>query len=55
MYYSTPQELIQYINYYLYHNDERCAIGKEGREYCLKYHTFSDRVREVLSLLERKS
>ena len=31
--------------------NERNKIGKEGREYCLKYHKFSDRVLEVISEL----
>ena len=30
---------------------ERNKIGMEGREYILKYHKFSDRVEEVLEVL----
>jgi len=49
VYYSNMEELEQLINYYINNEEERDKIGKAGREYCLKYHKFSDRVLEVLS------
>ena len=49
VYYSNPQELEYLINYYMNNETERNKIAKEGRDYCLKYHKFSDRVLEVLS------
>ena len=33
--------------------EERDRIGKEGREYCLKYHKFSDRVEEVIEFISK--
>ena len=48
VFYKNGDELMHLINYYIHHEDERNSIGKEGREYCLKYHKFSDRVQEVL-------
>ena len=51
VYYNNIQELETLINYYINHEDEREKIGKEGREYCLKYHKFSDRVDEVLQCI----
>ena len=49
VYYSNPQELEYLINYYMNNETERNKIAKEGRDYCLKYHKFSDRVLEILS------
>ena len=51
VYYSNPQELVYLINYYINNETERNKIAKEGREYCLKYHKFSDRVLEVIEVI----
>ena len=48
----SKEELKQLIEYYMNNDEERIKIGKEGREYCLKYHKFSDRVIEVLNILK---
>ena len=53
VYYSNPQELEYLINYYINNETERNKIGKEGRDYCLNYHKFSDRVAEVLSSIQK--
>ena len=53
VYYSNPEELEYLINYYMNNETERNKIGKEGRDYCLKYHKFSDRVVEVLSNIQK--
>lgn len=52
VYYNNMKELEQLIEYYINNNEERIKIGKEGREYCLKYHKFSDRVIEVINILK---
>ena len=52
VYYSNVQELEYLINYYINNENERIKIGNEGREYCLKYHKFTDRVLEVLSYMK---
>ena len=52
VYYNNIIELKKLIEYYINNNEERNKIGKEGREYCLKYHKFSDRVIEVLNILK---
>jgi hypothetical protein len=52
VYYSTEQELVSLINYYINNEEERQKIGNEGREYSLKYHKFSDRVKEVINHLK---
>ena len=51
VYYNNMKELEQLIEYYINNNEERIKIGKEGREYCLKYHKFSDRATEILNIL----
>ena len=47
------KELEYLINYYINNETERNKIGKEGRDYCLNYHKFSDRVAEVLSSIQK--
>ena len=51
VYYNSIEELESLINYYIYNDEERNKIGMEGREFCLKYHKFSDRVMEVINSL----
>ena len=34
--------------YYITREDERNRIGKAGREYVLKYHTFTNRLDEIM-------
>ena len=53
VFYKNNDELLELINYYIKNEEERDRIGKEGREYCLKYHKFSDRVEEVISILSK--
>jgi spore maturation protein CgeB len=48
VFYHHPCEVINLIHYYIEHEDERNQIGKEGREYVLKYHTFGNRLDEIL-------
>ena len=51
VFYHSIKELKFFISYYLANEEERTKIGNEGREYCLKYHKFSDRVKEVVDSL----
>ena len=51
VFYHSIKELKNLISYYLANDEERIKIGKEGREYCLKHHKFSDRVKEVVDSL----
>ena len=48
VFYDNPSEVINLIHYYIQHEDERNKIGKEGRDYVLKYHTFDNRLDEIL-------
>lgn len=54
IFYDNPNEIIDLIHYYITHEDERNKIGKEGREYVLKYHTFANRLDEILENISLK-
>ncbi len=49
VYYESEEDLLQKINYYLNHEDERIAIAKNGHDQVAAAHTYRDRVREMLS------
>ncbi|MFB5267216.1 glycosyltransferase [Paenibacillus enshidis] len=49
--YSTPQELIEKIEYYLTHDKERQEIALRGLERTLKEHTYAHRLHQMLSIL----
>jgi hypothetical protein len=55
VFYKNKHELLEFINYYIKNEEERDRIGKEGREYCLKYHKFSDRVEEVIDTITQST
>ena len=47
--YESEQDLLQKIDYYLTHEDERIAIAKNGHDKVAAAHTYRGRVREMLS------
>lgn len=47
VYYESQEDLIDKINYYLTHEDERCAIAANGHDKVAAGHTFRHRVREM--------
>lgn len=49
--YESEQDLLQKIDYYLTHEDERQAIAKNGHDKVAAAHTYCNRVREMLSCL----
>lgn len=49
--YESEQDLLQKIDYYLTHEDERQAIAKNGHDKVAAAHTYRDRVRQMLSCL----
>ena len=53
VFYKNIHELLEFINYYTQNEEERDRIGKEGRDYCLKYHKFSNRVEEVITFISK--
>lgn len=54
VYYNNDlSNLIELIEYYLNHPEEREKIGKAGREHCINYHTTEARVRYFLDKVEQ--
>lgn len=51
-YYDSQADLMNKIEYYLAHEDERAAIARNGFEKIAAHHTYEHRVDEMLSYLE---
>lgn len=49
VYYETKQDLLNKIDYYLNHEDERIAIAQNGFERTKENHTYKHRIEEMLS------
>ena len=47
--YATPEELLQKVQYYLRHADEREAIAQRGHERTLRDHTMEQRLEQILT------
>lgn len=52
--FSTPDDLIEKIPYYLDHPLERERIARQGREEALNNHTYLHRIEKLLSVVEKK-
>jgi spore maturation protein CgeB len=51
--YSTPEECVELIQYYLEHEDEGQAIARAGQERTIQKHTCYERTRELLDIVRR--
>ncbi len=51
--YTTPQELIEKINYYLSHESERKSIAERGQARTLRDHTYKNRMQELSTILSK--
>lgn len=49
VYYESKQDMLNKINYYLNHEDERIAIAQNGFERTKENHTYKHRIEEMLS------
>lgn len=49
--YSTPQEMVEKIEYYLAHEEERKAIALRGLHRTLREHTYAKRLETMLTIL----
>lgn len=49
--FRTPEEAIEKINYLLKHDKIREKIVKDARSHVLKYHTYKNRVQEILNFI----
>lgn len=45
--YENDDDLLKKIDYYLAHDDERCAIAQAGYTQTLKAHTYQHRVKQI--------
>jgi len=52
VYYDTVDEFLELKNYYLKHPEERNKIRKKGLEHSRKYHTYKNRIKEILNICE---
>ena len=50
--YHSNEELLEKINYYLNHEEERRKIAEAGQRRTLKDHTYTVRMRELKEILE---
>lgn len=48
VYYTSLDEAMELIEYYLSHESERAAIAKSAKEKMRKYHSFEDRLSDML-------
>lgn len=51
VYYDSKADLMDKIGYYLAHEDERAQIAENGYQKIAQYHTYKNRVEEMLSYL----
>jgi spore maturation protein CgeB len=49
--YTSASELVEKIDYYLSHNEERNAIAQRGYMKTMKYHTYTKRLETLLNLI----
>lgn len=52
VYYESPQDMLQKIDYYLSHDKERSEIAENGFRKTEQYHTYECRVKEILEYLQ---
>lgn len=51
VYYESRSDLMDKIGYYLAHEDERKEIAKRGHDRVLQEHTYEQRLRDIISIL----
>lgn len=53
VFYSDYSDLLDKVEHYLAHEEERKQIARNGHDKVKKYHTFEDRIRDILDILMR--
>ena len=53
--YKNKEELVEKINYYLLHDNEREAIAKRGYELVISKHTYKTRLENMFSIIRENS
>ncbi len=51
--YKTKEELLEKVNYYLAHEDERKKIAEAGQKRTIKDHTYEIRMKELIDILNK--
>ena len=51
--YETVDDLVEKVRYYLSHEDERALIAQAGQQRTLREHTYADRMRDLVAILDR--
>jgi spore maturation protein CgeB len=51
--YRNDKECVELIDYYLIHDEERCEIAHAGQTRALKEHTYYNRMKELISIVEK--
>ncbi|MCR5145566.1 MAG: DUF3880 domain-containing protein [Lachnospiraceae bacterium] len=51
--YSCQEELIELVDYYMSRDEERESIAKRATEKMRKYHTFDDRIANILEVVKK--
>ena len=54
VFYENRKDILDKIEYYLSHEDERKAIAKNGHDKVKKEHTFDVRVKQIIELVKAK-
>ena len=54
VYYSSLSQLGNELEYYLDNDLERNSIASNGHKYALKYHKTSNRIDEILEVIENE-
>ncbi|MDC7293592.1 DUF3880 domain-containing protein [Butyrivibrio sp. DSM 10294] len=54
VFYGNRKDILNKIEYYLSHEDERKAIAKNGHDKVQKEHTFDVRVKQIIDLVKAK-
>jgi hypothetical protein len=51
--YRNPEECIEFIQYYLEHDEERKAIARAGQERTLREHNYYQRMQELVDIVRK--
>lgn len=51
--YTSAEECVELINYYLEHEEERKAIARAGQERTLAEHTYYERMKELVDIVHK--
>ena len=52
--YSSAEECVELVNYYLAHEEERQAIARAGQQRTLQEHSYLQRMQELVNIVERQ-